>query len=505
MSGFDGLSDAHGVSRLSGSFAPGIPRDDLLPGPTTPREDNDAPPREYIDLESEDDDGPSPSDLLEHPSGRQGSEEDGPLDPIQQRFKEHSEELRLLREAVSRLRSDLLQSKTPPREAPAERITPNLSGSAGMLLTEPQSPLPLELQQGSLGALRRRFDAEIRALQQELFTVRKELLVLQQAQAKAPKVIEKIVEVRVPVLPTPHQGEPTVVRAEDTDADERHAPKVMTVTPLPLALPVSHHRDSAERDALRIDHREETMIPSPLPSPPSREPKSRTESSRLRQPPPQLPPGLPTPDESVKPMLRPVKQQIEELLVMTPDHEIESRILNLIIDIRTQLQLQVDQNTTRLNALEPAIAAFVDKDFVAKFFSKMRATLNELSGQVSVMRQALPDRVTKTEMQDSLEEMVRSLTQGQETSGGSTSYKCLLCGREKKAIAGMINDSRVATALGDPPEAIAGLSRPSSRGPGTMLYGTDKQLYHGRGNLGRTAIASTLETKRPLPSLDRKA
>jgi hypothetical protein len=244
------------------------------------------------------------------------------------------------------------------------------------------------------------------------------------------------------------------------------------------------------------------VIPLSVPSPDSR----GSSSIRIDHPQPseRAHRRVESPEDGLRPVLHPVRQQLEELLIMIPNDEIEARILNLIIDIRTQLQLQIGQNTTRLNALEIATAAFVDKDYIAKFFAKMRATLNEMSEHVSLLKQTMRERVTKTELPDAIKDVFRSLKQGQETSGGTTSYQYLLCGREKRGITGMISDSRVAKALGDPPEAIAGLRRATSVPRGTMLYGTDKQLYRGRGNFGRPAVASALESRRPLPGLDMK-
>jgi hypothetical protein len=192
--------------------------------------------------------------------------------------------------------------------------------------------------------------------------------------------------------------------------------------------------------------------------------------------------------------------------VLTPNDEIEARIVHLLIDIRTQLQLQLDHNTTRLNVIEPQIDNFVDKDYIQQFFRKMRSAITELADQVAVVRQALPERVTKAELEEVAGDLFRSFTQENETSGGSVSMRCLLCGRSKAAVSGMIRDARVAEALGDPPEAsIAGLSNPSGPSRGTMLYGADKQLYRGRGYIGRPAVASALENRRNLPALEKKS
>jgi hypothetical protein len=146
----------------------------------------------------------------------------------------------------------------------------------------------------------------------------------------------------------------------------------------------------------------------------------------------------------------------------------------------------------------------VGKEYVQKFFSKMRAAMGELSQNVAIMKESMPERVTKTELQDVAEDLFRSLRSETETTGGTTSFKCLLCGRPKSAISGMIRDPKLVEALGEPQESsIAGLSNtPRMGGRGTtMLYGPDRQLYRGRGNLGRPALAE----RKHLPTLEKKA
>jgi hypothetical protein len=415
---------------------------------------------------------------------------------------EHDKQLHTLRHAVSDLRSHLQEVKVAQQEFQVFENLISASASTGQFWPETQGPIPTGAEQGALRALRHLFDVHSRETRREIFEIRKELMVIRQAQAdaKAVPVTEKVVELPVPTLQIPQRpSEATLVHVEGDDGQPPRPPDLLDVIPLSVPSPEAH-----EIHVPRVDRKDEMDSGARRPSPSTPDRRYR-EPQRIPPLAPPLPSPRPTADEPSRPLLRPVKQQIEELLVMTPNDEIEARMLHLIIDIRSQLQLQVDQNTTRLNALDVAFPTLVDRDYVAKFFSKVRATLNEISNQITVVRQSIPDRVTKSEMQDSLEEVVRFVTQGNETSGGATSYKCLLCGREKKAIAGMISDARVAEALGDPPEAIAGLSRPNSGARGTMLYGTDKQLYRGRGNLGRPLVASALEPKRPLPPIDRKS
>jgi hypothetical protein len=231
---------------------------------------------------------------------------------------------------------------------------------------------------------------------------------------------ERVVEVRVPPLPVQPPGVLIVPNDEPEKVPVR-PPDLLSVTPLPV-----ERKDAQELSVLLIDRQEKVSGRKSSPTIPLDKAKSKTNQSPLPLP-LQLPAALPSPPDIRPPLVRPVKQQIEELLVMTANDEIEAKILNLIIDIRTQLQWQVDQNTTRLNALEAVIPGFVDKDYVAKFFQKMRAAVNEISSHVTTMRQAFPERVTKTELRDSMEEIMRSFTQERETSGGGRHHINVYC------------------------------------------------------------------------------
>jgi peptidoglycan hydrolase CwlO-like protein len=416
-------------------------------------------------------------------------------------------QLGLLRQAVSELRSTVQGMKAAamrPAMSSSEKPwripeTPALPSEA-----EPAAPVPLQPDHGVIRALRRQLEAQARDCWEEFHGIHKELMEIRQVQAAIPTVTERIIHVPVPVAPQPapvHREE--IIEAPPSPSSSPR--DVLTVKPISVPpLPIGR-----TPTPLRIDPpRERSGGTQPRPVARPRVESEPPFPNGMSKPPPRENPAAPqvsSPHETGHPVLRPVPQQIEELLVLTPNDEIEARIVNLLIDIRTQLQLQLDHNTTRLNAIEPQIEAFVDKDYVQKFFRKIRFAITELAEQVAVVRQALPERVTKAELEEVAGDLFRSFTQESETSGGSVSMRCLLCGRPKAAVSGMIRDTRVAEALGDPPEtSVAGLSNPSGRSRGTMLYGADKKLYRGRANLGRPAVASALENRRNLPVLERK-
>jgi hypothetical protein len=205
-----------------------------------------------------------------------------------------------------------------------------------------------------------------------------------------------------------------------------------------------------------------------------------------------------------------IPQEIEELKILSANDQIESRIVNLISDIRIQLQLQIDQAMEKAVDVESRIDRYVDKDYVQRFYTKMKYLMSEVTNDVAVMRQAMPERVTKDQLQDVTLDLFRSLSRETETSGGVAPFRCLLCGRPKTSISGMIRDPKVAEAIQDSTEtSVAGVGNPAAAGApgrGTLLYGPDKHIYRGYGNLGKPALASPGEgsRKKSLPVLEKR-
>ena len=443
---------------------------------------------------------------------------------IDGKIANHQDQLRILREAIVDLRTQVqvIKAHGENRGMPGLPQIPIES-----MYKEPEEK---DKSDEVIRVLRRRFDAQTREFEEDLSQLRREVMELRERQAAVPQTItERIIEVQVPTperaqsppAATPVQQQPQTHESEKPDRTPHtpdDSPRLITVTPMSVP-------------ALRTPKRNRTPIvdppqePQPLPrvdpyhSPPKESPKTHVPPIQ-REPQPHsqaLPPQTPSPadtttpsDPAHKPIFQKIiPQQIEELKILSANDEIEARIVNLIVDVRTQLQLQTDQNTDRLTELSSKVDAYVTKDYIQKFFSKVKTVMSDLSTNVGTLKQALPERVTKTELQEALEELFHSLAPDNETSGGTSSYKCLLCGRPRTAISGMIKDRQVAQALGEPTEstATAGLSNPDrSVGRGTIIYGPDKQLYRGRGNFGRPTTAGIEGTRRgALPSLERKS
>ncbi|KAK8893658.1 hypothetical protein M9Y10_022085 [Tritrichomonas musculus] len=192
---------------------------------------------------------------------------------------------------------------------------------------------------------------------------------------------------------------------------------------------------------------------------------------------------------------RHVPQSIHEFNVTNAEpvkEAIETMVLPYIIEMRSEFQKKVDTALEKSRLTEEMILNKVDKEFVNDFFRKMRMTLVELKNQIDEVKSSVPDKVTHEELQSLATDLYKSVTKDQTTTVGTKSYRCLFCGAPKQNVSGMITDKSVVEALGDPQQARA------SQNP-TMIFGSDKQCYKGRGNYGRTGIASKLEARKIPP------
>ena len=192
---------------------------------------------------------------------------------------------------------------------------------------------------------------------------------------------------------------------------------------------------------------------------------------------------------------RHVPQSIHEFNVTNAEpvkEVIETLVLPYIIEMRSEFQTKVDTALEKTRLTEEMILSKVDKEFVNDFFRKMRMTLVELKNQIEEVKSSVPDKVTHEELQNLATDLYKSVTKDQSTTVGAKSYRCLFCGAPKQNVSGMITDKSVVEALGDPQQARA------AQAP-TMIFGSDKQCYKGRGNYGRTGIASKLEARKIPP------
>ena len=460
--------------------------------------------------------------------------------PIKEKFDEltnlintHHDQIKNIREGLVELRTNFQVFKCELKEP--VKMLPQLE------TPDVTAPSQSEGHQddAAIRALRRRMDSQTRELEQDLYKIRKEILEIKQEQAKQPqKVTERIIQIQAP---TSHESKKIPIPVQEVDPNqtagnpadsifEEEEKKLMNIKPLKLPgikddkknkaakpLIIDNPKTPDAKSKFILENNSTGNLPGPL--------EINTIQTRPKTPNSSKLPPINTPTTPVeKPgndekeeindsrsdsgsnapkgshfFNNVVHQTVDELKILNAAEQVDEHIVNLIIEVRAQLMLLIGNNTNRIVEIESKIGNFVDKDFVQKFFQKMRSTINEINSNVDIMKQTLPDRVTKDEVQSIIEELYHNLTSDKETSGGTQSYRCLLCGRPKTAISGMIRDFKVAETLGQPQQATVAQS-PNSGSRATLIYGPDKQAYRGKGNFGKPTIAA-VDSKKALPKM----
>ena len=454
------------------------------------------------------------------------SEQKERMRKIQLDIEEHRDQLRILRNAIVDIRNHIqeLSIKLHQNDNKSDTILTQF---------QPLPPMPeqqnnSEALDSAIRALRKRMDIQNKAVTNDVLGLKQELFDLKKALDKTNdelKLQSQLIAQPIQYIPRDHSDQPLQPKSLETEKTEEKKepePKVikdfpkqttmMKITPLklpalppenttvtpPIVDPVKPSLSQRPVDLPVIVNQPQKQIPpqskSELPSP-KKNKLTIDDTVSI----PDIPPAPTTPDPNNRRIFtNVVPQQVEDLNILNASENIDKEVLQLLIDVRAQLQNQIDQNTVRLNQMEEKAEQFVDKEYIGKFYSKMRVVINETNAAVEQIKQTTPDKVNKEDLRKAMEDLYAALSRDESTSGGTTSYRCLLCGRPKAHISGMIMDRAVAESLGDPTQSVVAGNGPQR---GNLLYGPDKQVYKGRGNFGRPTTSKIEERK--LPTLEK--
>jgi hypothetical protein len=191
-----------------------------------------------------------------------------------------------------------------------------------------------------------------------------------------------------------------------------------------------------------------------------------------------------------------VPQLIRHIRIMNANPE-QQVVLDALVPaigtMQTQMAVRIDAALAKAREAEEAALQKVDKVFFNDFFRNIRMNIIELTQQLDSIKQQVPDRVTRDELKDFATELYTTLSKETPAAVGVKSYNCLFCGQPRSTVSGMITDQAVANSLGEPQKVRIGGTG------GTIMYGSDKQMYIGRGNLGRpTTTIPKIPPLRPL-------
>ena len=137
-------------------------------------------------------------------------------------------------------------------------------------------------------------------------------------------------------------------------------------------------------------------------------------------------------------------QQRESHPVLTSDIEqsiklVAKRAVTAAVqEIREELNKEVEEAKKASTSALSLIDKKVDREFVEKVFDKLRIMMNAFNDQLENMQCSFLNWVTRDELEIVLKEFSNHLF-NDNSSGTTSKYTCLLCGKPKNHLAGMIN------------------------------------------------------------------
>ena len=362
----------------------------------------------------------------------------------------YEDQLRILREAVVELRTNMQMLKVKSEQ-------PVMLPSFEPMQAAQEQEGPAQTDDAMVRALRRKLDAHLLDFQSQIQDLRRELYEFMARPVE--KVIEKVIEEK----PAEPEKEPEPEKKLEKDAppvkdfnvemnilkakaflgdfDEDRVMKITNLGEIPdLDVMDSSHRD--KKLIIEEPRGAGVSVPKPLlqpakPGAPPSEGDNNRDKINPHAPIPALPARAPTRNEETQEFVgRDIPQVIEDLRVLNsvPKDKLLEALLPYIVNLRADLQLQIENAQERLRRLELAVPMKIDKEFVDAFFRKIRLALQETNDKVIKIAAAMPDKVSQDDVEERIAEALKVMAPQDTTAGGKSTYTCLLCGAKRTGI-----------------------------------------------------------------------
>ena len=128
------------------------------------------------------------------------------------------------------------------------------------------------------------------------------------------------------------------------------------------------------------------------------------------------------------------QKEIEEKV----DAAIKASISGFLDRAKAESQKEVANGLKVLNPVIAKIDTKIDRDYVDRMYNKFRVIIKELKDKIDQMQTTFLGWVTREEMMEVLQNFVSELHEVKDTAVGQSKYRCLLCGKPRSHIAGMI-------------------------------------------------------------------
>ena len=120
------------------------------------------------------------------------------------------------------------------------------------------------------------------------------------------------------------------------------------------------------------------------------------------------------------------------------DIAIKSSISGFLERSKAESVKEVEKALKIVDQVTSKIDQKIDREFVERLFNKFRVVISDLKDKIDQIQSTFLGWVTRDELQQVLEKFIEQLQEVKDTAGGSSKYRCLLCGRPRTHISGMI-------------------------------------------------------------------
>ncbi|OHS93355.1 hypothetical protein TRFO_40349 [Tritrichomonas foetus] len=129
------------------------------------------------------------------------------------------------------------------------------------------------------------------------------------------------------------------------------------------------------------------------------------------------------------------------------DHAIKASIAGFLERSKLETQKEVEKALKVVDQVSAKIEQKIDREFVERLFNKFRVVVSDLKDKIDQIQCTFLGWVTREELEEVLERFVEQLQEVKDTAGASSKYKCLLCGRPRTHISGMIVNDMLKSDL----------------------------------------------------------
>lgn len=368
----------------------------------------------------------------------------------------YERQLRLLREAVVELRTNIqiLRVKTdqPVIIQPTENVE-----------AEPEEKNENTVDEQTFRALRKKIELTFDDYSSQIADIRRELYL--HLEQPPDRIIEVRTEVQTvekpkddnendkkdkkpaPAAPKDINVDLNLSKAIEMLADTQHK-SVISINKIEIPPEVKEHRDLAQRlqnnnPIIENNHQPGAFKPSSdLLQPPPASDGTNNANQRQEENEQQidysaLPPPASTPlVTGVKNEGHFVPQIVQDMRVLNamPKKDMLELLMPFLYQLRSELLMNIDSNTERIRCLENSVQMKVEKDFIESFFRKIRMAVKEADDKAMRACNSLFDKVSKQDLEDRVQELLKQIGTQETTVAGKTSYTCLFCGTKKTSI-----------------------------------------------------------------------